>query len=315
MKQLHCNTQVNDFSNTQPSSRMKRILFAVLLLLFFGYACQKEQSPKPATIPENDSVYLLSSLRLNDALLDTLIYNDTGRLQSLIIPQDSDYVFNRRDFYYNPDGSEDKIMLYDKNGALYRNAFIFYMPGDSMRVEVTNTAGNSKMISYGRAHVGQPAHDGSPDTTWAATGDVYYWYASYSYSGPNLTHEASDTYQYLSGLGYEQHHEVHSYTYDNHSNPFYIIFHRNPSVTLMNPTMRFDGRSANNKATERLQAFYYSNYSNVEQGTTISSQTQYTYQYDTQTGLPLQCNMLTTDSTGNTSAGTFTYHYRAFARP
>lgn len=290
------------------------MLLAVALPLALCFGCKKDQAPdtKPAG---TDSAYLMTSLRVDGKLVDTLVYNNAGLLQRLTVAPDSNYFYNRYDFYYTDAGVEYKALVYDKNGTLYATAFTSFSAPDSLHLRLNSATSNTGLIQYhGVPASSKPVFTGSADTTfYPADHQAEYSYSRYTYAANNIASLVSDFYQYTDRDGGSQYHVEEALTYDNHPNPAYTLWISNPSLQVLRNSTNFDGYSENNKAT--LQYKWYSKvfYTSLPQSTSGgTTNTVFTYQYDSRSGMPLQQLATVTDSLGLVTRSIMTYTYKAF---
>ena len=280
----------------------------VFVLLSLVPACKKDDtSSKPNT--QKDTAYILTSIHRNDIFLDSLVYDTaTLLLQKILSPDAGTGTYSRMEFTYNKDKKVTLVTSYNSTGDVIGSDSVAYnkvgftvyhsylqMPATDSTPYTINTDGQASLT-------------GSKDTV-QNNGLNQMVYQAITLSAKNTTQSDIETY-YSDGFNATSSSKKALLTYntDSYPNPFYALY-RNyaPLTDYWLPQLDYAFDAVNNPASvSYTEAF------NSTDGTTdnSSSQTGFTYVYDSISHYPLQQSYKITESDGN--GGTHDQQYTIY---
>ena len=252
------------------------------MFLFFGAmtACKKDTETPPPQL-QSDTVYVLTSIRKNNVLLDSMVYDTIKqRLQSIITPTDTPGLSFSMSFVYNSDNKVIAVQHYNTQFVeTIRDSVSYHNNG----LAVTPIYGPG---SYGDSTVyqlnadGQIVLIGSKDTV-TADGSESLYYRELTLAAQNTLQNKEISYS-SSVYGTSTYSYVSSPSYDTHPSPYYLLYRNYPALfSFWIAKLDFPLDGVNNPVTGN----FTKNYNTMP---TIQNNSAITYVYDSISHYPLQ---------------------------
>lgn len=270
---------------------MKTTLRAIAPLLA-GFtlisACKKEDAAKGG-ISRQDTSYVLTSIRRNEVIMDSLVYDPgTLLLKTIISPAaDGKSIYSKLEFIYNKDNKVQRIVHYNGEGQLYLTDSLSW---NSTGFAVYTAAPDvlfSDSTQYTLDTEGQPTQIGTKDTVTSQLYDARMLnYSLLQLNNGNTVRVQTNSYQ-SNATGYSTSSQEIAMTYDTGLNPFYRLYRNCPMlVDYWQPQLDYAFDAQYNPATATVTQNTFNTATNTR--SSVSDNTSFTYVYDSTSHYPLE---------------------------